>query len=155
MNIKSKSKSGVLSYSHGARHGFTLIELLVVIAIIGILMAVIRPSVTAANDRANTTLCESRLSQIQVALRQYVEDHGRMPAALEELVQGHYLLDEAVLSCSKTGARFAYQPVAPDAPGEPIIVSCVAPGTRAGVRPHGQGQAYTFLRLSGRVGVAR
>jgi prepilin-type N-terminal cleavage/methylation domain-containing protein len=137
------------------RAGFTLIELLVVIAIIGILMAAVRPSITAANDRANTALCESRLAQIHLALRQYVEDRGRLPARLTELVQGHYLLDDSVLLCSRTGRQFAYQPVSPDAPGDPIVASCVPGGLPQGKRPHGQGHSYAYLRLNGRLEVAR
>ncbi|MGD0114065.1 MAG: type II secretion system protein, partial [Armatimonadota bacterium] len=60
-----------------SQRAFTLIELLVVIAIIAILTACIRPSITAANDKANTAICQTRLAQIDLAIRQYVEDHGR------------------------------------------------------------------------------
>jgi len=137
------------------RTGFTLIELLVVIAIIGILMASVRPSLTAANDRANLASCQGHLTQVQIALRQYVEDHGRMPAKLDELLTDRYLLDEEVLYCGKTHARYAYHPVSPDAADQPIIVSCTDPATPRGKRPHGQGDAYAYLRLSGKVGVER
>ena len=137
------------------RAGFTLIELLVVIAIIGILMAAVRPSINAANDRESVTECEGHLAQVQLALREYVEDHGRMPASLDELVRGRYLLDDEVLYCAKTHSRYAYHPVSPDAPDQPVIVSCVPPTTPQGKRPHGQGDAYVYLRLNGKVGVER
>jgi len=139
-----------------ARHrAFTLIELLVVIAIIGILTAAVRPSITAANEKANTATCQSRLSQINLAIRQYVEDNGRMPAGLDELVQKRYLLDSDILRCSKTGREFHYHAVSPDGPSDEILASCVSPEVPRGKRPHGQGDAYVFLRLSGKTSIAR
>jgi prepilin-type N-terminal cleavage/methylation domain-containing protein len=138
-----------------SQRAFTLIELLVVIAIIGILMAAIRPSITAANDRANTATCQTRLAQINLAIRQYVEDHGQMPPNLDELVQKRYLLDSDILRCSKTGAEFHYHAVSPDGAGDQVIASCVSPDTPRGTRPHGQGSAYVFLRLNGKTGVIR
>jgi prepilin-type N-terminal cleavage/methylation domain-containing protein len=137
------------------RRAFTLIELLVVIAIIGILTAAVRPSITAANDRANTATCQSRLAQTDLAISQYVEDHGRMPADLDELVRQRYLLDSDILRCSKTGAEFHYHAVSPDGSGEQVIASCVSPDMPRGKRPHGQGDSYVFVRLSGKAGVAR
>jgi prepilin-type N-terminal cleavage/methylation domain-containing protein len=138
-----------------ATAAFTLIELLVVIAIISILMAAIRPSITAANDKANTATCQSRLAQVDLAIRQYVEDHGRMPPDLDELLRGRYLLDSDLLRCSKTGAEFHYHAVSPDGAGEQVIASCVPPAVPRGKRPHGRGEAYVFLRLSGKTGTAR
>jgi len=137
------------------QRAFTLIELLVVMAIIAILAAAIRPSITAANDKANTGVCQSRLAQTSLAIRQYVEDHGRMPADLGALVRKRYLLDSDILRCSKTGAQFHYHPVSPDGAGEQVIASCVPPDAPRGKRPHGQGNAYVFLRLSGKTGVTR
>ena len=137
------------------RHAFTLIELLVVIAIIGILMAATRPSIVAANDRANTATCEARLAQIDLALRQHVEDHGRMPDTLDELVQARYLLDSDALRCSKTLREFHYRAMAPDGEGDQIVASCVSPQTPRGDRPHGQGDAYVLLLLKGKTSVAR
>lgn len=138
-----------------AQHAFTLIEMLVVIAIIGILMAAARPSVVAGNDRARTATCETRLAQIDLALRQYVEDHGRMPDSLDELVQQRYLLDSDILHCSKTRGEFHYRPLAPDDDGEQIVASCVSPQAPRGERPHGQGDAYVLLLLKGKTAVAR
>ena len=43
---------------------FTLIELLVVIAVIGVLMAVLLPSLRAARERARRTVCAANLRQI-------------------------------------------------------------------------------------------
>ena len=132
--------------------GFTLIELLVVIAI---LAAILRPSVSAANDRANISICQSNLEQIHLALRQYVEDHGRMPATLEELVGKRYLLDAEILDCVKTGKHYFYHPVSPDSDSAQIIAACVSPSIPADKRPHGLGGTYIYLRLNGKTAVAR
>ena len=43
---------------------FTLIELLVVNAVIGVLMAVLLPSLRAARERARRTVCAANLRQI-------------------------------------------------------------------------------------------
>jgi prepilin-type N-terminal cleavage/methylation domain-containing protein len=137
------------------QRGFTLIELLVVIAIIAILGAMIRVSISAANDRANIAVCESRLEQINLAVRQYVEDHGRAPARLDDLMRERYLLDADVLQCVKTGHQFHYRAVAPEGPSRQVIASCVAPGTPKRRRPHGQGDASVTLRLDGKVAVGR
>ena len=57
------------------RSGFTLIELLTVIAIIGILVAILIPTVGAVRESARSAACQNNLRQIHMAIFLYSEDH--------------------------------------------------------------------------------
>lgn len=59
---------------------FTLIELLVVIGIIGVLLAILLPSLEKVREQANTARCASNLHQIGTALVIYADENdGRFP----------------------------------------------------------------------------
>jgi len=132
---------------------FTLIELLVVIAIIAIMSAIVMPSLTVANDRANLGLCQARMEQISLASRQYLEENARFPATLAELYEQRYLDDDTALLCSKTGKPLYYRRPADHWSRKQLLCSCVSPSLRD--CPHGLGKARVELLVGGQVRIVR
>jgi general secretion pathway protein G len=59
--------------------GFTLLELMVVIVIIGVLAALIAPSVLSKVGQAKITAAQSDISNLMNALKMYKLDNGRYP----------------------------------------------------------------------------
>ncbi|MBQ9875247.1 MAG: DUF1559 domain-containing protein [Thermoguttaceae bacterium] len=67
---------------------FTLVELLVVIAIIGILIGLLLPAVQAAREAARRMECLNNFKQIGIALHNYCDVNGTLPAAWEGYANG-------------------------------------------------------------------
>jgi prepilin-type N-terminal cleavage/methylation domain-containing protein len=74
------------------RRAFTLIELLVVMAIVGVLGALLLPTLSKAGERARVTACRSNLRQIGIALRLYLDDHGNRFPTMQNRSRGTNLV---------------------------------------------------------------
>lgn len=70
------------------RRGFTLIELLVVVSIIGLLTAILVPSLSNARRKARDTQCLSRLRAVSLAMSIYIGEEGRFPYLNNEEDEG-------------------------------------------------------------------
>jgi type II secretion system protein G len=70
------------------KNGFTLIELLVVIFIIGILMAILMPSLSRAREQAKIVAVNAELRQIGIALEMYFEDNRKFPPTQADCMGG-------------------------------------------------------------------
>lgn len=60
---------------HAGKPAFTLIELLVVISIIGLLMAILMPSLARVREQARRTVCSGHIRQFIFACHTYASSH--------------------------------------------------------------------------------
>src|SRR5678815_3508066 len=67
------------------RHAFSLVELLVVISIVGVLVALLLPSLGKAREVARRVSCASQMRQLFVAAACYtVDNKTRLPTVFTE-----------------------------------------------------------------------
>jgi prepilin-type N-terminal cleavage/methylation domain-containing protein/prepilin-type processing-associated H-X9-DG protein len=61
------------------RHGFTLIELLVVISVLVVLTGLLVPVMNRVRQETRSTVCQSRIRQLQISLQAYENQHDTLP----------------------------------------------------------------------------
>lgn len=72
-------------HSFGKSHGFTLMELLLVLVIIGLLSAIVAPSLYQRIKPAKVTAAREQMANFSVALDSFFVDMGRYPTTSEGL----------------------------------------------------------------------
>ncbi len=84
---------------------FTLVELLTVIAVIAVLASLGMTAVASAKKKSRTAVCMVNLHQISLALDMYLDDFGKRPPSVDDLVSGKFLPAPRSLLCpeDKTG----------------------------------------------------
>ena len=107
---------------YAIRRGFTLIELLVAIAIIGALIALIFPAIQQAREAARRTQCKSQLRQLGMALHNFEEQHGTLPAGNDfENLRAHSWCTKILPFLDQAGLHAQYHwDQAWDATGTPL-----------------------------------
>jgi general secretion pathway protein G len=78
-------KTKLFSLKHQLQRGFTLIELMVVMLIIGVMAALIVPSVLGRADDARVTAAKTDIANLMQALKLYKLDNQRYPTAEQGL----------------------------------------------------------------------
>jgi len=89
----------------GPHSAFSLVELLTVIAIIAVLASLFMTAVVSANKKSRTMVSTFNLRQISLALHLYLDDVGKRPSFVDELVTGKYLTDPRTLLCPEDKTR--------------------------------------------------
>lgn len=116
-----------------ARRAFTVIELLVVIAIIGLLAALLLPTLGKVHEQGRSTACLSNLRQLGIAIQLWVEENeNRMPV----------IYDVATNGSSPTNLTMAI--VLSNQLGNPRVLQC--PSDRAGLFVQ-TGSSYSWNTL--------
>ena len=70
------------------RRAFTLVELLVVLAIMGILMAMLLPSLSGARRQARQLVCRNNLRSLFTGVLMYAQDHRELVPYIEDIAEG-------------------------------------------------------------------
>ncbi len=105
--------------------GFTLLEVLAVVALLGILGAMLLPSLDSAADRAKNAKLKSDLATIDNAIVLYKMDNGTYPADLkalkdEYIASGKDFTDALGDELSYTSAGVTYTLTGKNSAGEVI-----------------------------------
>jgi prepilin-type N-terminal cleavage/methylation domain-containing protein len=101
LSRQSRMEAGISNFEFRISLAFTLIELLVVIAIVGILAALLFPTLGKAKEAGKATACINNLRQIGIAIQVYVqENNNHLPYMQDQFpgVTNEYFGPDMVLS---------------------------------------------------------
>jgi len=133
-----------IKWAFSQRKAFTLVELLVVIAIIAILMAILVPALRRARNQASSSVCQSNLRQLSLAMTLYTQDHDDKTMPFSH-ARGEYWFHQLAPYLSAKGYKMD-----PQAHKEGVMKVAFCPVTKRGRSPDEglTGSAYrTWLWL--------
>jgi competence protein ComGC len=109
-----------------ARPAFTLIDLLVSIAVMAVLIGIMLPSISSAQEAARRVVCRSNVRQIGLGIVMYANDHdGRLPPSvfLDPSIFTGSVASSAQLTGGENSSELTRMIALRVAPGEPKMVA--------------------------------
>ncbi|MBM7867899.1 prepilin-type N-terminal cleavage/methylation domain-containing protein [Heliobacterium gestii] len=88
--------------------GFTLLEVMMVLALIGLMTLLFVPRLSAAPEKAKISSALNDVRAVEMAVRHYFIDQGKLPAAVD--LQYANLLDKDFASLSPGGSNIWKDP---------------------------------------------
>ncbi len=74
--LRQRACPPAMGGSENGRRGFSVIDLLVSIAVMGLLITILLPSLTSANEMARRAKCASNIRQLGLGVQMYAYDHS-------------------------------------------------------------------------------
>ncbi|WP_081488672.1 type II secretion system protein [Cupriavidus basilensis] len=131
---RTRLRAGRSAEPWQARQGFTLIELLVVLSIIALLLTLSLPRYFHSVDKAKEAILMENLRVTRETIDKFLDDTGRYPESLQELVDRHYLRSLPVDPLTENNGTWLLIPPVDPAKGGVYDVKSTAPGqTRDGI----------------------
>jgi len=91
--VTRKQRNCLLYMRRRNGNGFTLVELLVVIAIVGILVALLLPTLSSAKAKAQRIQCVNNLHQLGAGLQIFLQDNHAYPVIIMSTNEGYPATD--------------------------------------------------------------
>ncbi|HEV7701044.1 MAG TPA: type II secretion system protein [Pyrinomonadaceae bacterium] len=91
-----RRKAQVQNASRALQHGFSLLELMISMFILIILLSVAVPTYQRSVRHARETVLKENLWQMRRAIDQYTADKGKLPHAVDDLVEAKYLNEKPI-----------------------------------------------------------
>jgi type II secretory pathway pseudopilin PulG len=138
-------------HPHRIRTALTLVEGLVVIAVIGVVIALLLPSVRGAREPARRNSCLNNLKQIQIGLLNYQSAHGEFPPAYTTDADGKPLHSWRTLILPYIEHAALYKTIdltKPwDDPANAKALASMPPSYRCPSRPDAENNRTTYLAV--------